>query len=235
MWLPVTSSSFVLFFIFSNPKHCGLLDKSSLPSRCLFDSSVVVRSFKKPGKGHSGSQRNGFSKCAAFQFLEILQDLTKVYSSCLEEEADQLLFFPLPLQWEASRSCSQSGQCDMCSEWNENIGHCHLLVGLSQYQQNEVQWCISSFFLFLFLEHLCALKPHARICICVITSQSEEEHCWPSMFLCWTFYGAEEQDEGLSSTLFTCLSTNETELRRKCNQKWKQNGIDSHLFEKECA
>lgn len=85
-----------LFFIFSNPKHCGLLDKSSLPSRCLFDSSVVVRSFKKPGKGHSGSQRNGFSKCAAFQFLEILQDLTKVYSSCLEEEADQLLFFPSP-------------------------------------------------------------------------------------------------------------------------------------------
>lgn len=150
MWLPVTSSSFVLFFIFSNPKHCGLLDKSSLPSRCLFDSSVVVRSFKKPGKGHSGSQRNGFSKCAAFQFLEILQDLTKVYSSCLEEEADQLLFFSLPLQWEASRSCSQSGQCDMCSEWNENIGHCHLLVGLSQYQQNEVQWCISSFFFFFF-------------------------------------------------------------------------------------
>lgn len=55
-----------------------------------------MRSFKKPGKGHSGSQRNGFSKCAAFQFLEILQDLTKVYSSCLEEEADQLLFFSFP-------------------------------------------------------------------------------------------------------------------------------------------
>lgn len=115
-----------------------------------------MRSFKKPGKGHSGSQRNGFSKCAAFQFLEILQvaflellqDLTKVYSSCLEEEADQLLFFFLPLQWEASRSCSQSGQWDMCSEWNENIGHCHLLVGLSQYQQNEVQWCIFSFSFF---------------------------------------------------------------------------------------
>lgn len=81
-----------------------------------------MRSFKKPGKGHSGSQRNGFSKCAAFQFLEILQvaflellqALTKVYSSCLEEEADQLLFFPSPPVGSLfNRSFSQSGQCDV--------------------------------------------------------------------------------------------------------------------------
>lgn len=135
-----------------------------------------------------------------------------------------IAFFSLPLQWEASRSCSQSGQCDMCSEWNENIGHCHLLVGLSQYQQNEVQWCISSFFLFLFLEHLCALKPHARICICVITSQSEEEHCWPSMFLCWTFYGAEEQDWGavINSLHVPLHKWNgiETQVQPEMKAKW---------------
>lgn len=34
----------------------------------------------KPGKVHSGFQKKWFLKCAAFQFLELLQDLTKVYS-----------------------------------------------------------------------------------------------------------------------------------------------------------
>lgn len=85
-----------------------------------------MRSFKKPGKVHSGPQRNGFSKRAAYQFLEIfqvaflellqdIQDITKVYSSCGEEKTNQ--FFVLFLG-------RLVGVAD-------NMGPCHLLVGLS--------------------------------------------------------------------------------------------------------